>query len=69
MAPAIITPKGVASRAYSLALFAHVFENPMPAMPDGFDVLTMLEPDFESFDELCRSTFFPFLNESPQELD
>ncbi len=46
------------AKVYSMALYAYVFGKPMPAMPDGFDVLTMLEPDFESFDERYRSTFF-----------
>lgn len=47
------------SKVYSMALYGYVFKKPMPVIPDGFDVLSMLEPNFETFDERYRPIFFP----------
>lgn len=51
------------AKIYSMAVYAYIFGTPMPAMPDGFDVFAMLEPNFETFDQQYRSIFFPSSNE------
>jgi hypothetical protein len=51
------------AKIYSMAVYAHIFGTPMPAIPDGFDAFSMLEPNFETFDQRYRSLFFPSSNE------